>query len=80
MLYEVITQRALEGFEAAGDKAGQGEVLANLGTIAIIERDYQRGSDLFEQALALPTPTHIRVQCLLGRALTNMERGDWELV
>jgi len=75
---EGLLQRALEGFEAAGDKAGQGEVLANLGTIAIIERDYQRGSDLFEQALALPTPTHIRVQCLLGRALTNMERGDWE--
>jgi LuxR family maltose regulon positive regulatory protein len=73
-----LLQRSLRGFQAVGDEAGQGEVLANLATIATLERDYDRSVRLFEEALAVSIPLNIRVQCLLGRAALLMEQGNWE--
>ncbi len=72
-----LLERALLGFEAAGDEAGQGEVLANLAACAIFQSAYERSVVLFDQALGYPIPPHVRVQSLLGRASLKLERGDW---
>jgi LuxR family transcriptional regulator, maltose regulon positive regulatory protein len=73
-----LLEQALRGFEAAGDEAGQGEVLANLATCAMFQTDLEQGAVLFDQALGFPIPPHIRVQSLLGRATLKMEWGNWE--
>ncbi|MGW8227140.1 MAG: LuxR C-terminal-related transcriptional regulator [Anaerolineales bacterium] len=73
-----LLERALLGFESTGDQAGQGEVLTNLATYALLDADLERSSQLFDRALALTTPPTIKVQSLLGRAAANMEIGDWE--
>ncbi len=73
-----LLERALQGFEAAGDGAGQGEVLANLATVAAAQGDLERCGALFGQALAYPIPPHTRVQALLGGALAKGALGDWQ--
>jgi LuxR family maltose regulon positive regulatory protein len=73
-----LLECALQGFEAAGDEAGQGEVLANLATYAILQDELERSGELFDQALMYPIPPHIKVQSLLGRASLKLEWGDWE--
>lgn len=72
-----LLERALHGFEVAGDEAGQGEVLANLATCAIFQSDMKRSGVLFDQALTYPIPPHTRVQSLLGRAALDVEWGNW---
>jgi LuxR family maltose regulon positive regulatory protein len=73
-----LLERALQGFEAAGNEAGQGEVLANLATVAAAQGDLERCGALFGQALAYPIPPHTRVQALLGGALAKGALGDWQ--
>jgi LuxR family maltose regulon positive regulatory protein len=73
-----LLERALQDFEANGDDAGQGEVLANLATIATWpQSDVQRGSALFDQALEHSAPPYARFQALLGRASLRLVWGDW---
>jgi LuxR family maltose regulon positive regulatory protein len=72
-----LLERAFQGFEAAGDEAGQGEMLTNLATYALLEADLDRSSKLFDQSLEYSTSPPIRVQSLLGRASVNLELGDW---
>jgi LuxR family maltose regulon positive regulatory protein len=72
-----LLERARQGFEAAGDEIGQGEVLADLATCAAFQGDVERSGALHSQALAYPIPPHIRVQSLLGRALAKGAWGDW---
>jgi LuxR family maltose regulon positive regulatory protein len=73
---QLLLERALHGFEAAGDEAGQGEVLADLAICATGQSDLERSAALFGQALAYPIPPHTRVQALLGRALAQGASGD----
>jgi LuxR family maltose regulon positive regulatory protein len=73
---ESLLNRALHGFELAGDESGQGEVLADLGICASGEGDIERAGVLYGQALAYPIPPHTRVQALLGRALVEGTWGD----
>jgi LuxR family maltose regulon positive regulatory protein len=73
-----LLERALQGFEAAGDGAGQGEVLADLAICATAQGDLERSGTLFGQALVYPIPPHTRVQSLLGRALARGALGDWQ--
>ncbi|MFN2290178.1 MAG: LuxR C-terminal-related transcriptional regulator [Anaerolineae bacterium] len=73
-----LLERALQGFEAAGNGAGQGEVLANLATVAAAQGDLKRCAALFGQALAYPIPPHTRIQALLGGALAKGALGDWQ--
>jgi LuxR family maltose regulon positive regulatory protein len=73
-----LLERALHGFEAAGDETGQGEVLVNLATCIVGQGDLERSIDLHSQALEYPIPAHTRVQALLGRALAEGALGDWE--
>ncbi len=72
-----LLERAFQGFKAAGDEAGQGEVLADLATCAVAQGDFEQSVVLLGQALAYPIPPHIRVQALLGRALAQGVWGDW---
>jgi LuxR family maltose regulon positive regulatory protein len=72
-----LLERALQGFEAAGDEIGQGEVLVNLATCAAFQGDLERSGALHSQALAYPIPPHTRVQALLGRALAKGAWGEW---
>jgi LuxR family maltose regulon positive regulatory protein len=72
-----LLERALQGFEATGDEAAQGEVLADLAICASGQGDLERSGALFGHALAYPIPPHIRVQALLGRALVKGTVGDW---
>jgi LuxR family maltose regulon positive regulatory protein len=75
---QALLERALQGFEAAGDKAGQGEVLTNLAINAgWPQSDFERGSALFDRALTYPIPPHVRIQSLLGRASLKLGWGDW---
>jgi LuxR family maltose regulon positive regulatory protein len=71
---QTLLERSLRGFQAAGDEAGQGEVLADLATCSVGQGDLKKGSALYGQALEYPIPSHIRVQALLGRALSQ---GAW---
>jgi LuxR family maltose regulon positive regulatory protein len=75
---QALLERALQGFEAAGDGAGQGEVLADLAICATAQGDLERSGALFGQALAYPIPPQARVQALLGRALARGALGDWQ--
>jgi LuxR family maltose regulon positive regulatory protein len=73
-----LLESALQGFEAAGDQAGQGEVLATLAIIATWpQSDVERGSALFDQALKCTTSPPSRFQALLGRASLKLAWGDW---
>jgi LuxR family maltose regulon positive regulatory protein len=72
-----LLERALQGFEAVGDEAGQGEMLADLAMCAAGEGDVERSGVLFGQALAYPIAPHTRIQALLGRALAKGTWGDW---
>jgi LuxR family maltose regulon positive regulatory protein len=73
-----LLEHALRGFEAAGDEAGQGEVLADLAICASGLGDLELSGALFGRALAKPIPPHARVQALLGRALATGAVGDWQ--
>jgi len=74
-----LLERALQAFQAAGDEAGQGEVLADLAICAAFQADLKKSYALFDQALAHTIPPHIRVLSLLGRALPMFAWGDWSL-
>ena len=74
---EPLLQHALQGFKAAGDEAGQGEVLADLAVCAAFRANLERSSTLHGQALAYPIPLHTRIQSLLGRAVNNLVIGNW---
>jgi ATP/maltotriose-dependent transcriptional regulator MalT len=74
---QTLLERALRGFQAAGDESGQGEVLADLGTCAVGQGDLKVGSALYGQALEYPIPSHTRAQALLGRALAQGAWGNW---
>jgi LuxR family maltose regulon positive regulatory protein len=72
-----LLERALEGFEAAGDGVGQGEVLVDLANCTVAQGDLEGGGVLYGRALTLPVPPYTRVQALLGRALAKGTLGDW---
>jgi len=72
-----LLEEALQGFEAAGDEMGRGEVLANLANCAFMQADYERSAMLFDRALACPLSPHNRVQSLMGRAGLRTLRKDW---
>lgn len=74
---QTLLEGALQGFRAAGDEAGQGEVLADLATCAVGQGDIEEGCALYGQALEYPIPSHTRVQALLGRALSQGVSGNW---
>jgi LuxR family maltose regulon positive regulatory protein len=74
---QALLERALQGFKAAGNEAGEGEVLADLATVAAAQGDVERSGTLFGQALAYSVPPQTRVQSLLGRALARGTVGDW---
>jgi LuxR family maltose regulon positive regulatory protein len=73
-----LLEHALRGFEAAGDEAGQGEVLLDLAICASGQGHLERSGALYGQALAKPVPPHTQVQALLGRALARGAIGDWQ--
>jgi LuxR family maltose regulon positive regulatory protein len=71
-----LLERALHGFELAGDEAGQGEVLADLAICASGVGDLERSGVLYGRALEYPIPPHTRVQALLGCALVQGGLGN----
>jgi LuxR family maltose regulon positive regulatory protein len=75
-----LLERALQGFKAAGNEEGQGEVYFDLAICASGQADLERSAALYEQALAYTIPTPTRVQALLGRALAKGALGDWQQV
>ena len=74
---QLLLERALQGFNAAGDDTGQGEVLVNLAICAAALGELERSGALYDRALSYPIPFHTRVQALLGRALAKGVFGDW---
>jgi LuxR family maltose regulon positive regulatory protein len=71
-----LLERALHGFELAGDESGQGEVLVDLAICASGEGDLERSRVLYGQALEYSISPHTRVQALLGRVLAQVAGGD----
>ncbi len=72
-----LLEGALQGFKAAGNDAGQGEVLTDMATCTSGLGDLERSALLFGRALTHNIPPHTRVQALLGRALARGALGDW---
>ena len=70
-------EQALQGFEAAGDAVGCGEVLTDLANCAFLQADYESSGVLFDRALACPLPPRNRVQSLMGRAGLRTLQEDW---
>ncbi len=77
---QALLERALHGFEAAADEAGQGEALMELANVASGQHDYERQLPLIQQALAHPLPPHGRVQLLIIHAWRSLYQGDWAQV
>jgi LuxR family maltose regulon positive regulatory protein len=77
---ETLLRQALHGFEATGDKAGQGEALMELANVASGQHDYKRQLPLIEQALTHPLPPHSRVQLLIIHAWRSLYQGNWSQV
>jgi LuxR family maltose regulon positive regulatory protein len=77
---QALLERALHGFEAAGDEAGQGEALMELANVASGQHDYNRQLPLIQQALAHPLPPHGRVQLLIIHAWRSLYQGNWAQV
>ncbi|MFQ5858013.1 MAG: LuxR C-terminal-related transcriptional regulator [Anaerolineae bacterium] len=72
-----LLEEARRGFEAAGDEAAQGEVLAEMASCAFLQADFERGAALSDGALARPLSPHTRLQSLMGRSSLALMRGDW---
>ena len=74
---EALLKQALDLFEAQGDQAGQGRVLADLVTCALLQADLERSEKLSRRALARPLPPPSRVQLLVERAGQELLQGRW---
>jgi len=70
-------ERALQGFEALGDEVGQGQVLADMASWALLRADFERSLELFNRALERPLSVHSRIQSLMGRAGVMLIRAEW---
>ncbi len=72
-------KRALFLFESIGDVDGRADVLLNLGTVGVAEKNYTEGLDYFDEALAYYESVDQQdgvVQCLLNFAETYQQIGD----
>jgi len=72
-----LLEQARQGFKAAGDARGQGEMLANLAHLALHQAEWERSAALADRALTHPAPPHIQAQLLMGRAVQKLNSGDW---
>jgi len=70
--------RALAGFEARGDAAGEGEALVQSLILSAAWADLPRAEALAERALACPLPPHRRGRLLVARAQGRTTHGRWE--
>jgi LuxR family maltose regulon positive regulatory protein len=59
--------RAQRGFEANGDRAGQGETIIALIDVASHQHDFPRQAVLMEQATDFPLPAHGQAQLLVSQ-------------
>ncbi|MEW6033466.1 MAG: LuxR C-terminal-related transcriptional regulator [Chloroflexota bacterium] len=73
-----LLERSRRGFEMAGNQAGQGESLLGLVDVASQQHDYERQAMFIGQALALPLPSHARVQLLMARVWQLLNEGEWD--
>ncbi|RME82334.1 MAG: hypothetical protein D6775_11200, partial [Caldilineae bacterium] len=71
-----LLKEALQGVEAAGDRAVYGEILSNLAACALLEMEVEEGSALIEQALTHPVSPSTRVQLLMEQAYLRFLQGD----
>ena len=72
-----LLEKALQGFQAAGDAVGCGEALTDLANCAFIQTDYENSSALFARALEHPLSPRRRVQVLMGRAGLRTLQENW---
>jgi LuxR family maltose regulon positive regulatory protein len=70
--------RALVGFDAAGDQAGQGEALAWIALGANLWQDAQTAQTQIDRALAAPLQPHQQVRVLLAFALGATLHERWQ--
>lgn len=70
--------RALAGFEASGDRAGEGEALVQSLILSAAWSDLPRAEALAERALACPLPPHRRGRLLVARAQGRATHGRWD--
>jgi LuxR family maltose regulon positive regulatory protein len=72
-----LLQQALHGFDAAGDKVGQGETLTALATSLLLGGDFARGDALVGEAIARAITPHSLVQALMSRTGMAMLWERW---
>jgi LuxR family transcriptional regulator, maltose regulon positive regulatory protein len=70
-------ERALEGFEAAGDEEGQIETLIHLATCLSTMADIDGAAAVTRRALGFTLPPHHRAQILVERAWVELARKNW---
>ncbi|MFL5805604.1 MAG: LuxR C-terminal-related transcriptional regulator [Roseiflexaceae bacterium] len=72
-----LLQQALHGFDVAGDKAGQGEILTALATSLLLGGDFTRGDELVGEAVARAITQQSLVQALISRVGMAMLWERW---
>jgi len=72
-----LLERALRGFEAVGNRKGQGQALSFLAASALLQADFDHSNALVYRALACPIPPRIRMQMLMARAALGLFWGKW---
>jgi LuxR family maltose regulon positive regulatory protein len=71
-----VLEQALQGFEACGDVAGQGEALAQLANCVLVQGQIEHSHTLAQRALDCPLSPPDRVQVMLVHAWSALLRGD----
>jgi LuxR family maltose regulon positive regulatory protein len=72
-----LLERALIGFQARGDRKGEGDALAYLIAVMAGIGAFPRAMALFDRALALPQQPHSRVELLMSRGFWELAAGHW---
>jgi LuxR family transcriptional regulator, maltose regulon positive regulatory protein len=74
---KTLLKRALEGFEAIDDEAGQIESLVHLATCLSTMADVEGAAAATERALTFPLPPYYRAQVLVESAWIELAKKNW---
>jgi LuxR family maltose regulon positive regulatory protein len=72
-----LLQQAQQRFEAAGNAVGQGQVLVNLTTCALLKADFEQLKQLVGEALTYPVSPVDQIQLIMNRAWLRFHQTNW---
>lgn len=75
-----LTNKAIQGFEKAKNKAGKGEAILLAGSIASGLHDVESSRILMDDALSYPLSPYMKISAYINRAWVGVYSGDWSMV